>query len=173
MKNHSRVASAAVTMLAVAALATACSSDDGSATTTPSAPSAPSAPASSDAAGAAAAGKVSTSSSPTLGTIIVNEAGRTLYAFAQDTTNPPKSNCYADCAAKWPAVPATTDVKGIDPGLLGSVTRKDGTKQLTVNAHPVYLFAGDQAAGDTKGQALKGVWHALTPQGTEIKTPKA
>ncbi|WP_405683642.1 hypothetical protein [Streptomyces sp. NBC_00057] len=164
MKIHTRVASAAATMLAVAALATACSSDGGSTTT------APSAPASSDAA--AAAGAVSTSSSPTLGTIIVNEAGRTLYAFDKDTTSPPMSNCYADCAAKWPAVPATTDVKGIDPSLLGSVTRKDGTKQLTIKNHPVYLFAGDQAAGDIKGQAVKGVWHALTPQGTEIKTPK-
>ncbi|MFF8916266.1 hypothetical protein ACF08M_23800 [Streptomyces sp. NPDC015032] len=165
MKIHTRVASAAATMLAVAALATACSSDDGSTTTTASAPP------SSDAT--AAAGAVSTSSSPTLGTIIVNEAGRTLYAFDNDTTDPATSNCYADCAAKWPAVPATTNAKGIDPSLLGSVTRKDGTKQLTIKNHPVYLFAGDQAAGDTKGQALKGVWYALTPQGAEIKTPKA
>ncbi|GGT19693.1 hypothetical protein GCM10010207_18580 [Streptomyces atratus] len=167
MKIHTRVASAAAIMLAVAALATACSSGGGSTTT------AASAPASSDATAAAAAGAVSTSSSPTLGTIIVNEAGRTLYAFDKDTTSPAMSNCYTDCAAKWPAVPATTTVKGIDPSLLGSVTRKDGTKQLTIKNHPVYLFAGDQAAGDTQGQALKGVWHALTPQGTEIKTPKA
>ncbi|WP_406384690.1 hypothetical protein [Streptomyces sp. NBC_01618] len=165
MKIHTRVASAAAIMLAVAALATACSSGGGSTTT------AASAPASSDAAGAA--GAVSTSSSPTLGTIIVNEAGHTLYAFEKDTTSPPVSNCYADCAAKWPVVPATTNVKGIDSSLLGSVTRKDGTKQLTIKDHPVYLFAGDQAAGDTNGQALKGVWHALTPQGAEIKTPKA
>ncbi|MFC9493539.1 hypothetical protein [Streptomyces sp. NPDC056982] len=163
MKIHTRVVSAAAIMLAVAAQATACSSGDSSKTTGASAPASPD----------AAAGAVSTSSSPTLGTIIVNEAGRTLYVFDKDTTSPAMSNCYADCAAKWPAVPATLNVKGIDPSLLGSVTRKDGTKQLTIKNHPVYLFAGDQAAGDTKGQALKGVWYALTPQGSEIKTPKA
>lgn len=170
MKIQTRAASAAAVMLAVAAMATACSSGDSSTAGAPSTPASSDADAGADAG--AGAGKVGTSSSSKLGTVVVNEAGRTLYTFDKDTTNPAKSNCYADCAAKWPAVPATTEAKGLDPDLLGSVTRKDGTKQLTVNAHPVYLFAGDRAAGDTKGQAVKGVWHALTPQGTEIKAQK-
>ncbi len=103
------------------------------------------------------------------GTILVNEEGLTLYMFDNDTTSPPTSNCYDECATNWPPVPATTEAEGIDATLLGSTTRTDGEEQLTVNNWPVYLFMGDQAAGDVNGQGAMGVWWVLSPEGEPIR----
>ncbi len=106
--------------------------------------------------------------STSIGTVMVNAAGRTLYAFDNDQVNPSESTCYGDCAAAWPPVPATTNVEGIDAGLIGSVTRDDGAEQLTINDNPVYLFANDAAPGDTRGQGVNDVWHALSPYGDKL-----
>ncbi|MFG2521660.1 hypothetical protein [Streptomyces sp. NPDC048527] len=165
---------------ALAVLATACSSGSSGGGTSDSAASKPakekaappSAPAS-PSASADGAGGVGVSQSSALGGLLVNGAGRTLYVFDKDATTPGGSSCYKDCAAKWPPVPATTHADGVDASLLGSITRKDGTRQLTVDSAPVYLFAGDSAAGDTKGQGLKGVWHAVSPKGTKITASAA
>jgi hypothetical protein len=49
--------------------------------------------------------------------------------------------------------------------------RSDGRAQVTYNGHPLYLFLGDQAAGDTNGQgstAFGGSWDVLTPAGDEV-----
>ncbi|MEW2545356.1 hypothetical protein AB0910_06165 [Streptomyces sp. NPDC047002] len=158
--------------LALAAFATACSSGGGSSDSAASAPATPKAAASGTAAApstpADGAGGVGVSDSPALGRVLVDGSGRTLYVFDQDATTPGASSCYQDCAAKWPPVPATTHADGVNTSLLGSITRKDGTHQLTVGSQPVYLFAGDSAAGDTKGQGVKGAWHAVDPQGTKI-----
>ncbi|MET7935565.1 SCO0930 family lipoprotein [Streptomyces sp. NPDC005322] len=102
-----------------------------------------------------------------LGSFVADSEGWTLYRFDEDTPKPPKSNCNDDCATKWPAVPAD-DVKataGIDKSKLGSVTRSDGTKQLTLAGWPVYRFAGDDKPGDTKGQGVGGTWKAISPDG--------
>jgi predicted lipoprotein with Yx(FWY)xxD motif len=106
--------------------------------------------------------------STNLGTVIVDGDGRAMYAFDKDQVNPPASACSGDCAAIWPPVPATEDVDGIDAGLVGALTRDDGSEQLTINGNPVYLFAQDTAAGDTKGHGVNGVWHALSPDGSKL-----
>ncbi|MFF1354445.1 hypothetical protein [Streptomyces sp. NPDC058297] len=169
--------------LAAAGLATACSSGSSGGGTSDSAASkpakekaAPSSAPASPSASADGAGGDGVSQSSALGGLLVNGAGRTLYVFDKDATTPGGSSCYKDCAAKWSPVPATTradGVDGVDASLLGSITRKDGTRQLTVDSAPVYLFAGDSAAGDTKGQGLKGVWHAVSPKGTKITASAA
>ncbi|PNG91293.1 hypothetical protein SMF913_26758 [Streptomyces malaysiensis] len=102
-----------------------------------------------------------------LGKFITDGKGWTLYRFDEDTPKPAKSNCNDDCATKWPAVPAddAAATTGIDSAKLGSVTRSDGTKQLTLAGWPVYRFAGDDKPGDTKGQGVGGTWNALAPDG--------
>ncbi|MEU4893852.1 SCO0930 family lipoprotein [Streptomyces sp. NPDC044780] len=102
-----------------------------------------------------------------LGSFVTDSEGWTLYRFDEDTPKPAKSTCNDDCATKWPAVPAddATATAGIDSGALGSVTRSDGTQQLTLAGWPVYRFAGDTAPGDTKGQGVGGTWNALAPDG--------
>ena len=55
--------------------------------------------------------------------------------------------------------------------MLGTTTRSDGGKQVTYNGHPLYLFAGDNAPGDTNGQgfdAFGGSWFALSAAGNQV-----
>ncbi|MFI7407585.1 SCO0930 family lipoprotein [Streptomyces sp. NPDC049627] len=124
------------------------------------------------ATGSASAGELSVSTTQELGKVLTDSSGLTLYRFDKDTAEPPKSNCDGDCAKKWPPVPAddATAGAGIDESLLGSVTRSDGTKQLTVGGWPAYRFAKDTQAGDVNGQAVGGTWYALAPDGKKAKS---
>ncbi len=103
--------------------------------------------------------------------MVTDSLGLTLYRFDQDTEQPPKSNCDGDCAKTWPPVPADDAEagEGIDKALLGSVTRADGTKQLTVGGWPAYRYAKDVNAGDVKGQGVGGKWYALAPDGKKVQ----
>jgi predicted lipoprotein with Yx(FWY)xxD motif len=102
-------------------------------------------------------------SNPTLGKILVNSAGFTLYIFKNDS--PGQSNCSGSCAALWPPLTisknahptAGTGVKG----LLGVIQRSDGSYQVTYNGAPLYLYAGDTKAGETNGQGLKNLWYVV------------
>jgi predicted lipoprotein with Yx(FWY)xxD motif len=105
------------------------------------------------------------------GTIVVDGAGRTLYLFDKDTADPSKSNCDGDCAAMWPPVKAesgTPEADGVDASLVGTVTRSDGSEQVTLNGWPLYTFAKDTKAGDARGQAVGGVWWVVGPDGKKI-----
>ena len=107
-----------------------------------------------------------------LGTILVDQKGNTLYVFLQDTGD--TSTCTGDCAASWPALIAKGEVKaggggGVDESLLGTSARDDGTMQVTYNGHPLYFFSGDQAPGDTNGQGIGDVWFVVSPAGDAIK----
>jgi hypothetical protein len=56
---------------------------------------------------------------------------------------------------------------------IATITRTDGTKQVTYAGHPLYYFAGDSAAGQTKGQGINGfgaLWWLVAPSGQEITT---
>ncbi|WP_055523880.1 SCO0930 family lipoprotein [Streptomyces graminilatus] len=114
-----------------------------------------------------AAGQLNVVTNAEIGKVLASNSGRTLYRFDADTAEPPKSNCDGDCAKAWPPVPAddVTAGAGIDPSLLGEVTRSDGSKQLTVGGWAAYYFAKDTAPGDIKGQGVKGKWFGLAPDG--------
>ncbi|MET9832643.1 SCO0930 family lipoprotein [Streptomyces sp. NPDC006385] len=120
---------------------------------------------------AASAGELSVSTNQELGEVLTDSAGLTLYRFDKDTAEPPKSSCDGDCAKKWPPVPAddATAGAGVDEALIGSVTRSDGTKQLTIGGWPAYRFAQDVSAGEVKGQGVGGTWYALAPDGKKAK----
>lgn len=56
-------------------------------------------------------------------------------------------------------------------GTLGSITRTDGTRQLTIDGLPLYTYAGDSKPGSTAGQGVNGsggLWWAVSPAGTAI-----
>ncbi|GAB3952175.1 lipoprotein [Kribbella albertanoniae] len=101
-----------------------------------------------------------------LGKILVDGNGRTVYVFDKDTAG--KSNCEGDCLAKWPAVAAGDTTPTLEGVEVSTITRSDGSKQLAVGGLPVYLFAGDSKAGETKGQAVGGVWWVVGPDGKKI-----
>jgi predicted lipoprotein with Yx(FWY)xxD motif len=104
-----------------------------------------------------------------LGTVLVDGRGRTVYVFANDGPN--KSNCDQSCAVDWPPVAAPTPLPSTAPGVtgrLGTAPRPDGSSQLTVAGHPVYRFSGDSAAGQTHGQGITlngGLWTVVSPAG--------
>ncbi|MEV4138193.1 hypothetical protein AB0J72_39235 [Dactylosporangium sp. NPDC049742] len=135
----------------------------------PAATEAPAAAAPSSAAATVAGVKVRDDA--TLGKVVTDWKGWTLYRFEKDTPKPPKSTCEADCLAKWPYVPYAENMKieGVDQKLIGRVTRADGALQLTINGWPAYRFAGDAKVGETKGQGVGGVWFAFTPEGKKAQ----
>ncbi|MEV0532092.1 hypothetical protein [Kitasatospora sp. NPDC050463] len=165
-----RIAVVAASGIAVAALVAGCGSSGsgGSGSSTPAgsgatstAPATPSSPSTPDTA------TLKTATDPKLGTIVTDSAGFTLYRFDADTAQPPMSNCNGNCASIWPPVPAdgSVTVKGIDSKLVGTVTRADGSKQITLNGWPAYRYTPDKQPGDTKGQGVDGTWFVLTPAG--------
>ncbi|WP_104126791.1 hypothetical protein [Cryobacterium sp. Y57] len=105
-----------------------------------------------------------------LGKIVVDTAGMTLYVFDKDVANSGASTCEGECLVKWPAVVAESDTPTVDgvTGKVGVITRTDGTKQVTLAGLPLYYWAGDSAAGDTTGEGVGGVWWVVAPNGDKI-----
>jgi predicted lipoprotein with Yx(FWY)xxD motif len=107
-----------------------------------------------------------------LGRILVDANGRSLYLFEGDKPN--RSNCTGACATSWPPlISATTPAgaTGIQAAKLGTIAAAGGKRQATYNGHPLYLYAGDQKAGDTTGQGLDqfgAEWYVLSPAGSKI-----
>ncbi len=89
-----------------------------------------------------------------LGQTLTNADGRTLYLFEQDSGT--TSTCNASCLATWPVLTVSgqpTAGTGLNASMLGT-TMTDGKTQVTYNGHPLYLYVGDSAAGQTNGQGI-------------------
>jgi predicted lipoprotein with Yx(FWY)xxD motif len=106
-----------------------------------------------------------------LGTVLTTD-GFTLYRNSKDAAKPSKSSCLGKCTATWPPVvangPMGTNV--IDPAMMGSLRRPDGTEQLTINGWPVYRYAKDVQPGIVTGQGVDGVWTAIGIDGGPLRT---
>ena len=99
-------------------------------------------------------------------TVLTNAKGFTVYTFAAD--RPGKSNCYGSCAAYWPPVTGSPSAAAGVTGTFGTITRTDGTKQVTWNGHPLYTYVGDRGPGQAGGNNLNlngGVWHEVVVSG--------
>jgi predicted lipoprotein with Yx(FWY)xxD motif len=114
---------------------------------------------------------VSLGSAAGLGQVLVDSEGRTLYAFSVDSGG--ASNCGGACANAWPPLldeqgePQPSN--GTAAARLGTITRADGTHQVTYGGHPLYSFAGDKQPGEANGngqRAFGGTWSALKGSGT-------
>lgn len=107
-----------------------------------------------------------------LGLILVNARGRTLYLFAKDRNA--KSSCNGSCASFWPPLLSPgkpTAGPGVKRSLLGRTRRSNGSMQVTYNKHPLYTYALDKRAGQTKGEgnSLFGAkWWAVSAKGTAV-----
>jgi predicted lipoprotein with Yx(FWY)xxD motif len=105
-----------------------------------------------------------------VGEIVVDGKGMTVYVFDKDTMGSGQSACSGDCLVKWPAVVAESDSPEVDgvTGDVATITRDDGTKQITLGGMPLYLFAGDTKAGDVTGQGVGGVWWVVAADGAKV-----
>src|SRR4051812_14876494 len=143
-----------------------------SAASTGSSPYGSTSPSPSNAPAPAASGDALAVRQTSLGTILTDGRGFTLYAFDADKGT--TSNCSGACATAWPPAPASgTDAQvgsGVMQSLVGQATRADGTTQLTYAGRPLYLFKGDSAPGNTNGDgstAFGARWDALTATGQD------
>ena len=104
-----------------------------------------------------------------LGKVLADANGRTLYGLTQDVNGTP--TCVDACANTWPplTVNGTSVPAQLDARLFSVVSRPDGSHQLKVGKWPLYLFTGDAAPGDTNGQGLEDFF-VVTPTGTLHKT---
>jgi predicted lipoprotein with Yx(FWY)xxD motif len=107
-----------------------------------------------------------------MGQTVQDQGGWVLYRFDSDKVNQ-SSACEGDCAKIWP--PALTSdgnakLSGIDKDKVGTIDRKDGTKQLTIGGWPVYRYIGDKKPGQWKGQNVGGKWFVVDPQGKKNLT---
>jgi predicted lipoprotein with Yx(FWY)xxD motif len=114
-------------------------------------------------ASAAQGATLQVATNPALGKILVNNAGRTLYAFKNDS--PGQSNCTGGCAKIWPPLTISKNAKptagtGVG-GLLGVIQRADGSYQVTYNGAPLYLYSGDTHPGQANGQGFNNLWYVV------------
>jgi predicted lipoprotein with Yx(FWY)xxD motif len=102
---------------------------------------------------------VAVAATDSLGDVLVDQNGRTLYLFTQD--NGTESACTGGCLDNWPPLrsDAPTAGDGLDASLLSSANG-----QVTYNGHLLYYFAGDLVAGDLNGVGIPD-WYAVTPAG--------
>lgn len=129
------------------------------------------APATSSAPAPASGNDLATGTS-SLGTIVVDGHGMTVYFYTKDVKGSGSSNCTGGCLALWPAVKAASSTPKVDgvTGTVGTIKRDDGTLQLTIDGMPVYTYTQDSAAGDVNGEGVQGIWYAVSPDGNAIKS---
>ncbi|HEY1822609.1 MAG TPA: hypothetical protein VGG83_22010 [Trebonia sp.] len=174
--KRARLAAGVGGAVGAALLVAACSSGSSSA-------QAASSPAASSPAASAAGGSASASASASGGTVITTAtssgntfltdgSGRAVYLWAKDGKN--MSACTGACAGAWPPVTATGTVTASGSATsseLGTITRSDGTKQVTYDGHPLYYFSGDSGAGTATGQGNDGFgakWWLVAPSGSDV-----
>jgi predicted lipoprotein with Yx(FWY)xxD motif len=116
---------------------------------------------------------VKTSAAGSLGRILVNGKGVTLYLFEKDAKN--KSRCSGSCATVWPPLIAKGHLRasgGVRGSHLGSIKRSDGKRQVTYFGHPLYTYVGDGGkAGRHAGQGLDqfgAEWYVLRTNGKKV-----
>jgi predicted lipoprotein with Yx(FWY)xxD motif len=168
MKQRSRAWALTATAMLLAGSLAACGSSTDGAGSTP-APTPSSAAPAPTGGGATSATMVATAST-SLGTILVDGSGMTLYMYTKDTQGAGASTCEGECLAAWPALVGMPGAgTGVDAGKLGSFTRADGTTQASYNGWPLYFWVQDKVPGDTTGQGVNNVWYVLDAQGEPIK----
>ena len=118
---------------------------------------------------------VKTSKVKSLGVVLVNTKGRTLYTFSKDQRR--SVTCTGKCAKFWPPLKWKGSAKPTAGGsakssLLGLDMNPGGGDVVTYSRWPLYTYAGDHKAGQANGQDITlsgGKWYVITPAGTLIK----
>lgn len=117
--------------------------------------------------------KLIATSIPKMGQVVTDSKGWVLYRFDKDTAKPTSASaCTGQCAAVWP--PVLTDgnptLQGLSSDVVGTITRDDGSTQLTLAGWPLYRYIGDPKPGAWKGQMVNGTWFVIAPDGKKNLT---
>jgi len=103
---------------------------------------------------------------------LVDDRGRSLYVYMNDSQNSGLSACTDDCSVEWPPLivsemPAAGN--GVDSDLVGTISRDDGSTQATYNGWPLYYYNMDTIPGTVYGQTYERVWFLLSPAGEPLR----
>jgi predicted lipoprotein with Yx(FWY)xxD motif len=109
--------------------------------------------------------------------VLETAAGHPVYLLTGDSTSHPTCTS-AICIGNWPVVSTTAKKVVLGKGVKGKLTiwKHGKYRQLVLNGHPLYTFAGDSGAGTANGQGLKsfgGVWETLTAGGSAFVATSA
>ncbi|WP_404289414.1 hypothetical protein [Glutamicibacter arilaitensis] len=109
--------------------------------------------------------------STSLGDVVVDANGMTLYYFTKDTEGATTSACTGECLVNWPIATTTSDSPTLEgvTGEVGTIPSPEGEMHLTLNGMPLYTFIKDTKAGDVTGQGVGDVWYVVAPDGTMIQ----
>ena len=155
---------------AVAVLAAACAS--GSSTSSSPGGAATGAPAGASSSAGGSGSVVIKTASSSGGTILTDGSGRAVYLWTKDSGG--MSACSGACAGAWPPVMASGTVTASGTAKasdLGSITRSDGSKQVTYDGHPLYYYVGDSGSGTASGQGstqFGAQWWLVSPSGSDV-----
>jgi predicted lipoprotein with Yx(FWY)xxD motif len=109
-----------------------------------------------------------------LGSILTNAGGRTIYVFARDPRNQDRCAAIKGCTSVWPMVKSSGRPlagSGVSRALLGTI-RVHGATQVTYAGRPLYTYAGDSSPGETAYVGFSqfgGTWSAVTAHGRLVK----
>ncbi|GAB3913867.1 hypothetical protein GCM10028803_58440 [Larkinella knui] len=103
--------------------------------------------------------------STSLGNVMTDETGRTLYFFSNDYDSTGASTCTGGCLTTWPVFYRATPKlgTGLTATDFGTITRADGSKQTTYKSWPLYYYKDDAKSGDVKGENVGNVWFVAKP----------
>jgi predicted lipoprotein with Yx(FWY)xxD motif len=176
LSGRAKLAAGVGGALGAALLVAACSSAGSSSSTgaagTPAAGTPAAAGSSPSSSAGASGGTVIKTASTSAGTVLTNGSGRAVYLWVKDTGD--MSNCNGACAGAWPPVTTTgaaTASGAAKASDLGTITRSDGSKQVTYDGHPLYYFSGDSGPGTATGQGSDGFgakWWLVAPSGSDV-----
>jgi predicted lipoprotein with Yx(FWY)xxD motif len=114
---------------------------------------------------------VNAASSPGFGVVLTGPNGMALYTHAGDSAT--SSTCTDACATAWPPLETSGQPmagSGVT-GQLGTLTRPDGTTQVSFGGHPLYYWQGDTRAGEVTGNGVDGF--SVATVGEAEALPKA
>ena len=102
------------------------------------------------------------------GAMLFDSKRQAIYIFENDSRN--KTVCYGECARAWPPVLTKgrpVAGKGVDAGLLGTVRRRSGRRQVTYAGQPLYFYA-HEGPGEVRCHNVNlngGFWWVVGPDG--------
>ncbi len=110
-----------------------------------------------------------------LGKILVNSAGFTLFDFGKDSKNKDACQSVSGCTSVWPPLTSSGRVtagSGLNASKLGTIKLSNGKRQVTYFGRPLYLYTGDAHARETSYvgfNAFGGKWLAVNAKGASVQ----
>ena len=111
-----------------------------------------------------------------VGSYLTDASGRALYLLEGEPEG--ESTCYDACAEEWPPLLAAQGMPAagavaVQPGLIATLQRRDGSSQVTYGGHALYYYHDDQGPGQTTGQDVTdqwGEWYLVRPTGEALES---